>query len=307
MSSFSRPGAFDLSALKQPAPSTPGPPRPGTGGSFVIDASEQTFQTDVVEASMRYVVVLSLWSPRAAQSASFNATLAAVTNSYAGRILLAQIDVDASPQIAQAVGAQGVPFVLGLIKGQPVPLFQGTVDEPEVRRFFDELLKVAESNGLTGTAAPAGVPAEPADAVESEPKDDPRFAEADEALGAGDFEAAIAAYEKLLAQNPADTESSERLAGVRLMHRTSGADLSAARAAAADLPDDLDAQLLVADLDVSGGHVEDAFTRLIDLVRRTTGDDKERVRQRVLELFVVVGADDPRVAPARRALASALF
>lgn len=310
MSSFSRPGAVDLSAFKNTAPpgAPAGAPSAGTAGAagaYVINASEQTFQSEVLEASARHVVVLSLWSPRAADSQAFNTTLATVTDSYAGRILLAQIDVDTNPQIAQAVGAQGVPFVLGLVSGQPVPLFQGTVDEAEVRRFFDELLKVAVANGVTGTAQPRG--AAPAAPVAEEPAEDPRFEAADTALAAGDFEAAIAAYEALIAARPADTEAAERLAGVRLMQRTSGADLSAARQAAADAPGDIGAQLLVADLDVSGGHVEDAFSRLVDLVRRTSGDDREQVRQRLLELFSIVGADDPRVAPARRALASALF
>lgn len=314
MSSFSRPGAVDLSAFKNTAPQgapAGAPPggadagAAGAAGSYVIDATEQTFQSDVLDASTRHVVVLSLWSPHAAESLAFNATLAAVTDSYAGRILLAQIDVDTNPQIAQAVGAQGVPFVLGLVGGQPVPLFQGTVDEPEVRRFFDELLKVAVANGVTGAAQPRGVA--PAAPEAEEPDEDPRFEAADSALAAGDFEAAIDAYEALVAASPADVEAAERLAGVRLMQRTSGADLNAARQAAADAPDDIDAQLLVADLDVSGGHADDAFSRLVDLVRRTGGDDRERVRQRLLELFSIVGADDPRVAPARRALASALF
>src|SRR5699024_8302265 len=123
MSSFSRPGAVDLSALKnQSASSSAG--QPGSAGGYVIDVTEQQFQTEVLEAASTYVVVLSLWSPRAPESKTFNETLARVTNSYQGSLMLAQVDIDTSPQIAQAVGAQGVPFVLGLVKGQPVPLFQ---------------------------------------------------------------------------------------------------------------------------------------------------------------------------------------
>lgn len=272
----------------------------------MIDVTEQSFQAEVLEASAQHVVVLSLWSPRAPESETFNATLARVANSYEGRLVLAQVDVDSSPQIAQAVGAQGVPFVLGLVKGQPVPLFQGTVEESEVRRYFDELLNVASANGVSGVAeSHGGVPA--GDEDTQEPEDDPRFAAADEALASGDFEKAIDEYDALAKADPSDTEVAERLAGVKLMQRTQGADLGEAREAAADRPDDIDAQLAVADLDVSGGHVDDAFGRLIDLVKKTAGDDRERVRQRLLELFTVVGADDPRVATARRALASALF
>ena len=300
---FSRPGAIDLSALKQPA-ARPGQPAAG-GGSYVIDITEQNFQTEALQASMSYVVVLSLWSPRSPQSESFNALLGNVVSQYGGQIVLAQVDIDANPTIAQALQAQAVPLVVGLVKGQPVPLFQGTVDEAEARRYFDELVNVAAQNGVTGRAQPTGEGPEAAEEVE-EPED-PRFAAADAAFAASDFDTAVAEYEKLQAQYPADTEISERLAGVKLLARTQGVDLQAARKAAADAPDDLDAQMLVADLDVSGGHVDDAFDRLIQLVKRTSGDDRERVRQRLLDLFTVVGVADPRVATARRALASALF
>jgi putative thioredoxin len=297
---FSRPGAVDLSALSQPAGASS-----RAAGAYVVDITEQNFQADALEASMQHVVVLSLWSPRSPQSQTFNELLAQVVNSYAGRLTLAQVDVDTNPAIAQALGAQGVPLVVGLVKGQPVPLFQGTADEADVRQYFDQLLTVAEQNGLTGRAAGAPGDAGPEEA--DEPADDPRFATADAALANDDLDGAVAEYEKLLNQYPGDTEIAERLAGVQLMGRTRDADLSAARAAAADAPDDVDAQLLVADLDVNGGHVEDAFDRLIELVKRLEGDDRERVRERLLELFTVVGAADPRVAAARRALATALF
>jgi putative thioredoxin len=301
---FSRPGAVDLSALAQPAGTASSPSAPRVG--YVVDITEQNFQADALDASMHHVVVLSLWSPRSPQSSTFNALLAQVVASYEGRITLAQVDVDSNQAIAQALGAQGVPLVVGLVKGQPVPLFQGTADEADVRRYFDQLLTVATENGLAGRVEAAPATGEPAPA-DDEPADDPRFAAADAAFASGDIDGAVTEYEKLLSQNPRDTEVAERLAGVQLMGRTKDADLTAARAAAADAPDDLDAQLLVADLDVSGGHVQDAFDRLIELVRRLDGDDRERVRERLLELFTVVGATDPRVADARRALASALF
>jgi putative thioredoxin len=299
---FSRPGAVDLSALARPAGSQASS---RAAGGYIVDITEQNFQADALEASMEHVVVLSLWSPRSPQSQTFNELLGQVVTSYEGRLTLAQVDVDANPAIAQALGAQGVPLVVGLVKAQPVPLFQGTADEADVRQYFDQLLTVAEQNGLTGRAQ-AGPDAE-AEEVDEEPSDDPRFAEADAALATGDIEATVGEYEKLLNQYPGDTEIAERLAGVKLMGRTRDADLNTARTAAADAPDDIDAQLLVADLDVSGGHVEDAFDRLIELVKRLDGDDRDRVRERLLELFTVVGAADPRVATARRALAAALF
>ena len=139
---FSRPGAIDLSALKQP---TARPAAPG-GGSYVVDITEQTFQSAALEASMQHVVVLSLWSPRSPQSADFNVLLAKVANSFDGQIVLAQVDVDSNAAIAQALDAKAVPLVVGLVKGQPVPLFQGTVDEAEVMRFFSELVTVAAQN-----------------------------------------------------------------------------------------------------------------------------------------------------------------
>jgi putative thioredoxin len=304
--SFSRPGAVDLSALKGTPSTAAGAPAGNApaGASWVLDVTEQNFQ-EVLQSSLDHVVVLALWSSAAPQASAFNQTLADVANTFAGRLLLARVDVDTSPQIAQMLGAQGVPFVVGVVKGQPVPLFQGTADEAQVRQYFDELLRVAEANGVTGTAAPVGgAPDVPAD---DEPVDDPRFAAADDAFAEGDYATAVTEYEKLLAANPADAEAAERLAGARLLHRTADADLNAARDAAAQNPDDLDAQMLVADLDLSGGHVDDAFGRLIDLVRRTAGDDRERVRSRLVEMFTIVGNDDPRVGPARRQLASALF
>ena len=300
---FSRPGAIDLSALKKPA-ARPAQAGGTDGGAFVVDITEQNFQQAALEASSSYVVILSLWSPRSAQSVSFNESLSAITSTYGGQIVLARVDVDANPAIGQALGAQAVPLVVGLVKGQPVPLFQGTVDDAEVRRYFDELVVVAGQNGVTGRAQ--GV-ASPAEELDDEPADDPRFAAADAAFAANDFDTAVAEYEALLAQWPADSEIGERLAGVKLLSRTKDADLQAARAAAADAPDDVEAQLLVADLDVSGGHVEDAFARLIALVRRAAPDDREIVRQRLIELFTVVGIADPRVAAARKGLASALF
>ncbi len=301
---FSRPGAIDLSALASTPPTGPASAPAGGAGGYGVDVTEQTFQQVALEASMQHVVVLALWSPRAPQSREFLDVVARVVDTLEGRVLLARVDVDSSPAIAQALQVQGVPVTVGLVKGQPVPLFQGTADEAQVRQYLDQLVALAVQNGLSGRAAPVG--GEQPEA-EPEPVEDPRFAAADAAFAAGDVATAVAEYEKLKAQHPGDAEVAERLAGVRLFDRTKDADLQQARKAAADAPDDLDAQLLVADLDVSGGHVEDAFARLVDLVRRVGGDERDRVRERLLELFTVVGTTDPRVADARRALASALF
>jgi len=303
---YSRRGAVDLSALGQAAaPTTSGESGATAGGSYAVDVDEQNFQ-DVVQSSLNHLVVIALWSPRSPQSAEYNSQVGAVVDSYAGKILLATIDVDANPQVAQAFGVQGVPTLVGLVKGQPVPLLQGTADEAQLRQVFDELVTIAVQNGVAGRAQPTARATDGATEAE-EVVEDPRFAAADAAFAAGDFETAVAEYEKLKVQYPADAEVAERLAGVKLMSRTQGVDLSEARRAAADAPDDVDAQLLVADLDVSGGHVEDAFDRLIQLVKKLSGDEREAVRERLIELFTVVGIADPRVATARRALAAALY
>ena len=298
--SFSRPGAIDLSALAKPSAPPAGPS--GPGGGYTVDVSEQTFQTVALEASMQHVVVLALWSPRAPQSRDFVDLLGRVVDTLEGRILLAAVDIDDSKlDLATRLGA--TLTVNARNEGQPVPLFQGLAEEAEVRQYLEQLVALAVQNGLTGRATPAGgESAEP-----EEPADDPRFAAADAAFAAGDTDTAVAEYERLALQHPGDAEVAERLAGVKLFARTKDADLQQARKAAADAPDDVDAQLLVADLDVSGGHVEDAFARLVGLVRTAHGEDRDRIRERLLELFTVVGTTDPRVADARRALASALF
>ncbi len=304
---FSRPGAFDLSALAAPPPTAGRPGAAGAAGSvgaYVVEITAPEILTEVAEASLQHVVVLSLWSPRSPVSIEVNTALSRLAEAYDGRFLLATVDIDVLPQIAQAVGAQGVPFVVALLRGQPVAQIPPSADEAALRQVLDQLVQAAVANGITGRVAPRPVTT---DAPADEPVEDPRFAEADAALGAGDLEGAIAAYQRLVTANPADAEARERLAGVKLMSRTQGVDLAAARAAAADDPDDVDAQLLVADIDVVGGHVEDAFTRLVDTVRRTREDDRDRARTHLLELFEIVGADDPRVAVARRNLAMALF
>jgi putative thioredoxin len=304
---FSRPGAFDLSSLAAPAGAPGGAASAGATGAYVLDVTSPDAIAEVAEASVQHLVLLSLWSPQAPTSVALNEVLTRLSDSYAGRFLLARVDVDAVPQVAAAVGAEGVPFVVALLGGQPVAQVPPSADETALRGVLDQLLQAAVTNGVTGRAVPRAVAAQPPDGSDDRAGDDPRFAEADAALGAGDIDAAITAYQNVVTANPMDHEASERLAGVKLMRRTAGADPEKARAAAAGAPDDVDAQLLAADLDVVVGSIEDAFARLVDTVRRTSGDERDRVRTHLLELFEIVGVDDPRVGVARRNLSMALF
>lgn len=312
-SNFSRPGAIDLSSLRKPAgpggpagPAGPGAPAGGGGvaGSYVLNVSEPTFQADVIERSLQVPVVVEFWSPRSEASMALGPVLAQLSTEYAGKFLLARIDIDANPQLAQAVGVQTVPLVIAVLRGQVVPLFQGAVGEPEARQYFDQLLTVAVANGISGRAEPVG----PADAVsdEEEPPPNPRYEKAENAIGTGDLDGAIAAYEELLKETPNDAEAKSGLARVQLVKRTQDVPADV-RTRAADNPADVEAQMLVADVDLMGGHVDDAFARLIATVQATAGDERNTVRLHLLELFEVVGADDERVGKARRRLMAALF
>ena len=217
--------------------------------------------------------------------------------------MLAKVDLDANPRLGQAFQVQSIPAVFAVVKGQPVPLFQGALPEAQVRQYLDELLRVAEANGVNGRVQVADAAAEP----EAEPEADPRWDEAYDAIERGDLDAASAAYRALLDQTPGDADAQAGLGQVELLRRTQGLDQKAVRQAAADQPDDVAAQSAVADLDLLGGHVEDAFARLLDLVRRLSGDERNAARTHLVGLFELVGNQDDRVAKARTALANALF
>jgi putative thioredoxin len=313
-SNFSRPGAIDLSSLRKPAaagapPASGGAPAAGggAGGAYVLNVSEPTFQADVIERSLQVPVVVEFWSPRSQASIALSPVLVQLSTEYAGKFLLARIDIDANPQLAQAVGVQSVPLVIAVLRGQVVPLFQGAVGEPEARQYFDQLLTVAVANGITGRAEPVGPAApETPSAEDEEPAPNPRFEKAEDAVGAGDLDGAIAAYEELLKETPNDAEAKSGLARVQLVKRTQEAPADV-RTRAADNPGDVEAQKLVADVDLMGGHIEDAFSRLISTVQTTAGDERNAARLHLLELFEVVGADDERVVKARRRLMAALF
>ncbi len=304
--SFSRPGAVDLSALRRPA-SAGSSPSAGQGRfAFSVD-SEEALRTEVIDRSMTVVVLVSFWSPKAPASEEINATLSALAEEFGGRFLLATVDVDGHPAFAQALGIPQVPLVVAALRGQLAPLLQDPLPAEEMRTVVDQVLQAAAANGVSGVADPVGTAHDPAAEGEAPEEAPAKHPEAEAAMLSGDLDGAIAAYEKILRESPADEEAAIELARAKLLLRTRDADLASARAAAADQPDDIGAQTLVADLDLLGGHVDDAFNRLIDVVRRSVGEDRERVRTHLIELFAVVGDADQRVGKARQRLASVLF
>ena len=311
---FSRPGAVDLSALKRPAPPAGGPaaagrPGPaGAAGSYAVDLDEQNIQGHL-ETSMNAPVLLAVYSPtQAPDSARMVADLEVLADEFEGRFLLGKVDVDTSPQLAQALQVPSVPLVALVVQGRMMPLLQDSPQLDELRALITQVLEQMATQGVTGRHQPQSAAAAPAgDLPADEEYVDPRYAPAEDALAAGDIDRAVAEYQKLVDANPADAEAAAGLAMASVVQRTQGVDLNAARAAAAENRDDVDAQTLAADLDMLGGHVEDAFVRLVDLVRRTSGDERDRARTHLLGLFAAVGNDDPRVLKGRQGLASALF
>jgi putative thioredoxin len=298
-------GAVDLGALRaaqQPARPTAaaqgGQPAPAgvpagaaaagpAGGVAVIDVTEATFQSEVLERSLTTPVVIDFWAEWCEPCKQLSPVLERLAVEGGGAWVLAKIDVDSNARIAQMFRVQGIPMVYAVVGGQPVDAFSGVVPEAQLRQWIDAVLKA----GGGSVATP----------------EDPRLDEADEALISGDLDAAERAYKKILSDSPADTAAEAGLAHVALARRVTGVNGAAAIAAAQAAPDDVAAQLLAADVEVLSGRAEQAYARLVNLVRRTFGDDREAVRQHLVSLFTVAGPDDPAVASARRALASALF
>lgn len=298
-------GAVDLAAVKarsEAAQRAAEAPAPGT---YVIDVDEASFQSEVLDRSFQVPVVLDMWADWCQPCKQLSPILERLATAAGGTWVLAKIDTDANPRIAQALQVQGIPAVFAVIGGQLIPGFQGALPEAQVREFIDAVLAAAKEAGLSGAAAAPptddDAPAEPA-----EEPDDPRFTAAEEALDAGDFALAAQRYQAIVEQEPGNTEAALALGQVRLLQRIDTVDRAAAARADAT-PDDVDAQLAAADLSLASNDVQGAFDRLLASVSRLAGDDRERVRTRLLEYFDLLGPDDPRVSAARRQLARALF
>ena len=307
-------GAVDLAAVKArseaaaaraKAPAAGGAgPTSGPSGQWVIDVTEATFQADVLERSLEVPVVVDLWAEWCGPCKQLSPVLERLAAAGQGTWILAKVDVDANPRIAQAFGVQSIPMVVAVVGGQPLQLFNGALPEPQVRQTIESMIDQLRDR-MPGIAA-AEKAAAGADAAPVEEVDDPRFTAAEDALEQGDYAAAEAAYQQILAEEPGNEQATAALSQVRFLARAENADPAAiGRADAA--PDDVDAQLAAADAEVALDRVDDAFTRLVATVGRTFGDDRDRARRHLVGLFELFPADDPRVATARRALARALF
>lgn len=314
-------GAVDLSSLvnRQPAGSPQAGPQavpgaPGASGvaqtvsvpKLVLEGNDANFG-EILDLSMVVPVIVELWASWSDEGTGLTGVLSRLAAEYSGRFVLATVDVDTSPQLTQAFQAQSVPTVAAVIGGQPVQLFSGVVAETQVRDVLDRVLQLAAQNGVTGVAIPVEPEAADQPAAPVEPELPPHHKAAYAAIERGDYDEAIAEYKRALATDPRDAMAVAGLAQVNLLARLKGKTLDEIRSAAASAPDDLDAQLLVADLDLSGGHVEDAFDRLLGLFPAQDAAGRNRIRERLLELFEVVGTDDPRVSPTRARLAALLY
>ena len=309
-------GAVDLSSFtpaSKPAGSSSGASAQassdsgGAGGpaaALVVDVDASSLR-DVAELSARVPVIVVLHSPRSQVSTDLAAVLERLAGQYAGRFQVARVNVDAAPEVAQALQAQAVPTVVALIAGQPVPMFQGTVPEEQLRSILDQLLEVAAANGVSGTIAVDA--AAGADARSREPEETEVERAAREALEAGDFAAAEEVYTHAIAQNPGDEELKVARNQVRLAARLDGKDPHELLVAADAEPADLEASLAGADAALSLGDINAALGRALEAVRTHQGEERETARLRLLEFFEIIGPTAPEVAQARRRLATMLY
>ena len=292
-------GAVDLSSLVNP-PKRPAEPAAGGASSLVVAATDATFSS-ILELSNSVPVVVEF------HGNGVEPSLSGVIATFGGRLVLATVDGASNPQLAQAFQVTEVPTVAAVIAGRPVQLFVGIPAEEELKAVLDQVLQLAAQQGVTGSV-PA--PAEGAADAVSEPVEEPlppHHQEAYDAIAEGDYGTAIAEYTTAIAQDPRDHLAVAGLAQVSLLHRLDGVTMDQVRSAAAAAPSDVDAQLAVADLDVSGGHVEDALDRLLTLFPTLDAAGKNAVRTRVLDYFEIAGAEDPRVIAGRRRLTGLLY
>ncbi|MGN6743707.1 MAG: co-chaperone YbbN [Amnibacterium sp.] len=301
-------GAIDLAPLvarqnQQGQQQAPGRPAAPPTSGVVIEVGDAELPR-LVELSRTVPVVLAIVAGWSTPSAQLLPALQRVVEEAAGRLVLAIVDHDANPQIVESLQVQSVPTVVAVIAGRPVPLFAGAVPEEQLRPLFEQVLELATQNGVTGS-----VPTADGDAPQAEPQPEPLpplHAEAYEAIDRQDYAEAARLFRTAIAQDPRDTAAPAALAQVELLGRLQAVPGDARSRAAAD-PKDVQAALEVADLDMAGGHVDDAFSRLLDAFAAAPTGERDAIRTRLLDYFALTGNDDPRVAAARKRLAMLLY
>ncbi|KOA67126.1 thioredoxin [Bifidobacterium breve MCC 1605] len=309
-------GAVDLEALKHQVKAEPGQAggAPAAGG-YVIDTTENTFQA-MVQTSATFPILLLLWVPTDDRLFSMARALGDAVNGLNGQIQLSRIDIATNPSIAQALQVQGAPALFALISGRPMPLLQGLPGDDELKQLTDEvipkIIQAAAQSGVNGTAPYSGDPDSDAAASTGATGADteqvpPEHAEAHRLAEEGDYAGAAAEYARVMKSDPSDALAAREHAKALLLARSGSADVREVRAAAAAAPDDVEAQLAVADIDMIGGQIQDAFDRLLDFLAAGHKGDLEAVRQRLLEYFTIPEPTDPRLARARRRLATLMY
>jgi putative thioredoxin len=310
---FSLYGAVDLGARQAAAQrqqASAGGSQSAPQSEYVFDVTEATFETDVLERSRTVPVVMDLWAEWCGPCKQLSPVLEKLAEEAAGAWLLAKVDVDANPQLSAALQVQSIPMVLAVIGGQLVPGFLGALPEGQVRQWLSQVLQVAERIGLPGGDGADGPDAAEGDLPGGAPAGgarDPELDEAQQAMERGDLEGAAAAFERLLARDPGHPVATLGLAQVNLFRRVNSYDQAQARRDAAAHPDDVDAQIRVADIEMSLGHAEEAFDRLLGVIRRTSGEDRNTVRLHLIGLFEIFPPREPLVSKARATLSSLLF
>jgi putative thioredoxin len=257
-----------------------------------IEVSVENLSSDILPLSLVRPVIVLMWSPRSVESVEMVKLLGKLEGDYKEAFVLARVDIETHPQVAQAFQTKSIPYAVAIIAEQMVPLFEQPYPEAQVRMVLDKVLTLASEQGV-GQA--------PVEQME------PEEIEAMDALEAGNLVAAEAAYKKWLARKPAENLAKLGLAQTQLLIRTEALDLNAVIEQSTQNPSDIDLQLKAADVEIVNGGVEAAFTRLLHAIRATTGDDRAKVKDHLLNLFALVDQSDPRLVAARKELASALF